>query len=552
MHEWIRQDRRIHGIGLPGGGEIKTSGFADDSALYVGDPDSLASIRTALDMYCRASAASLNHDKTVGVMLGGHAQWVQPHMRVDTWVTDRDCERYLGAYFGEPDQVREQWDKAINKMKSREAKWALRELSLYGRCLVHKASIASCLWFMCTVMDTPEHARVEMKGLMDKMIWRGGVHLIKHEVCCMPQAYGGFKKMDTDAQLLARQASWGKRYLDPECPGRWVNIVREWLREGGMGPEMWVAGRGRRALRSVDSSNLPRFWKECIKAMWKVRPRRIAGADPNHCSIHTHQFQTVTIVDYCTVQYNNVKWEPLSAMTVKLAYWSIIRYRWGVPIPVGRTRWEQRGAVADWPFAWSNVRCDSVTKKQAGRSLKLMHCVGQASSRLCAVADCHCGVGGRVSMWHGVFECEVARRAWRRVEEWWHRLGGRSDVSDPIHKLTVVDRGRGGEVEAEVWRLLCACMLDILWVGWTRWVHEGAVMVIDSILRGWEALVLERVEILWTRAVRLSSEYDRHIDYVPGCIWSKPKVDHMGNFSRSWEGPLGRIVQGRWVPTRLV
>ena len=319
-----------------------------------------------------------------------------------------------------------------------------------------------------------------------------------------------------------------------------------------MGPEIWVTGNNRRTRRLVEGSNLPKFWRECIQAMWRARPRRIVGSDPAQCSTHTHEILTVTIVDHCTVQYNNTRWVPLSEMTVKCTYWSIFRHRWGTPMPIGRVRWEQRGVVADWPMAWSTIRCDSVTKKQAARALKLMHCVGLASSRLCAVSECHCGQGGRESMWHGVFECDVARGAWQVVEGWWGRLGGTSAVNDPIHKLTIVDRGRAGEVGVEVWRLLCACMLDALWVGWTSWVHEGRVMVIGDILRQWEKDVVERVQILWVRAVRMCSDYDRHIDYVPGCIWSKPKVDHMGAFINTWVGPLGGVMQGRWVASRLI
>ena len=141
------------------------------------------------------------------------------------------------------------------------------------------ASIASCLWFMCTVMDTPEHARSEIRNIMDSVIWRQGNHLVKHSVCCMPQSMGGFKKMDVDIQLQARRASWGQRFLDPACPGRWVHIlvVREWLREGGLDPTIWVDRRSRRNLIRLGNSNLPNFWVECIKAMWGMQCERDQG-----------------------------------------------------------------------------------------------------------------------------------------------------------------------------------------------------------------------------------------------------------------------------------
>ena len=100
LHEYLRGDSRVRGLRLPGGQELKTSGFADDSALYVADSDSLKWVERALKLYCSASAASLNHEKTVGVMLAGADPWQQGHLRVDTWVRESECERYLGVYIG--------------------------------------------------------------------------------------------------------------------------------------------------------------------------------------------------------------------------------------------------------------------------------------------------------------------------------------------------------------------------------------------------------------------------------------------------------------------
>ena len=538
---------------LPDGNELKTSGFADDTALYIRDSGSLAGVRVALDMYCRASAASVNHDKTVGVMLGGADPWVQQHMSIERWVGDSECERYLGAYFGDPDGVMERWKEAVSKMRSRAAKWSLRELSLYGRCLVHKASIASCLWFMCSVMDTPEYAQDEMRGLMDSMIWRGGSHLVGHSTCCMTQSLGGFKKMDTDLQLQARRASWGVRYLDPQCTGRWVSMVTEWLREGGMGADVWLRGKGGRVARQVDESNLPEFWKQCIRAFWGLRVRRLGGSDPHMHSVYTHAFHTVTIAGHCTVQYHNTQWVALRDFTVKLAYWCLARYKWPNIVPTGQVRWTERGVTAEWPVAWANIRSDTISNAQAERSYKLMHNVGPASNRLCGGRPCACHCGHtRVSMWHGVFECPHAMRAWSVVEVWWSELGGTSSVQCPVHKLTVTTGSRGEEVDAGVWRLLCACMLDSLWTRWTKWVHQGQDWTVMEVLTEWQNAVWQRVQMLWVRAVRLCADHDRHVDYVPGCIWSKTRVDHIQLFRDRWEGPLGKVVQGRWVPSQLI
>ena len=187
--EYIRQDSQIRGLILPDGRELKVSGFADDLALYIADPDSLAAVKAALDLYCSASAASINHDKTVGIMLAGRDPWRQVHMRVDTWVKADQCERYLGVHLGSPDAIAAHWQGAVDKMNSRAAKWAARDLSIFGRSLVHKASVASILWYMCESMETPDWVQAEMVKISDVHVvegrgasgpTQGGVHAPIH------------------------------------------------------------------------------------------------------------------------------------------------------------------------------------------------------------------------------------------------------------------------------------------------------------------------------------------------------------------------------------
>ena len=97
-----------------------------------------------------------------------------------------------------------------------------------------------------------------------------------------------------------------------------------------------------------------------------------------------------------------------------------------------------------------------------------------------------------------------------------------------------------------MWRLLCACLIDIMWVGWTRWAHQGVVPDSRTQLEEWRVSVHDQITTLWVRANRRVREYDTHVDYVPGCVWSRPREDHVGMFKNTWEGVLGRVVGCRW------
>ena len=255
-----------------------------------------------------------------------------------------------------------------------------------------------------------------------------------------------------------------------------------------------------------------------------------------------------TVVRYRTVHYFQTQPVTLSRFSVKLAYWCLVRKAHGVPIPKGQGRWAGMPFIVEWPVAWCSVRCDSLTKKQEWRAYKLMHFVGSATVRLCSETSCFCGEQV-ADLWHGIFDCHRARALWSIVEGWWGRLGGSSPVSHPMCKITLPNNQMRSEVPWQVWRLLCACMIDVLWIDWTRWVHEGVGSSEAELRREWAERVHESITVIWVRARRLEREYDTHVHYVPGCAWSQPKIYHESSFIMKWCGPLGSVVNGVWVST---
>ena len=173
--------------------------------------------------------------------------------------------------------------------------------------------------------------------------------------------------------------------------------------------------------------------------------------------------------------------------------------------------------------------------------LNVRHPTGRGDGRLeTGEGECFCGLEV-ADMWHGLFECERAKVVWRQVERWWYKLGGVSPVEHPMCKVTTPNREVGEEVHGEIWRLLCACMIDVLWVDWTRWIHEGVAKSEAHIEDEWRNHVHESITVLWYRANRMQREQDIHVDYVPGCVWSRPKQNYIHQFTSVWCGELGSI-----------
>ena len=163
-------------------------------------------------------------------------------------------------------------------------------------------------------------------------------------------------------------------------------------------------------------SDMPQFWKDNIKAFWKLR---VAESRPvvSGCTVPVVQattFTTVTLSGYSTVHYHQLQTLPLSKYTIKLGYWCLVRRTHKVPVPRCQNRWAGMPWAVEWPLAWSGVRAESVSKKQAWRALRLMHCVGSSTVRLCSECKCMCGMEV-ADMWHGIFECTRAKALWRVV-----------------------------------------------------------------------------------------------------------------------------------------
>ena len=106
-------------------------------------------------------------------------------------------------------------------------------------------------------------------------------------------------------------------------------------------------------------------------------------------------------------------------------------------------------------------------------------------------------------------------------------------------------------VDIGVWRVLCASMIDVLWVAWTTWAHDQSApkkawREVCSLREEWKSNVRERIKTLWFRAQRLSVEKSIHVKYyVPGSKWSTKEVREnspRGEFKIRWVGPLCEVV----------
>ena len=124
-------------------------------------------------------------------------------------------------------------------------------------------------------------------------------------------------------------------------------------------------------------------------------------------------------------------------------------------------------------------------------------------------------------------------------------MGGVIDVGGEMCKITCVGGlMRDQTVDVGVWRLLCACMVDVLWPAWTSWVHDKQWRGCDEMREEWKGRVRDAIRTLWARAVRMDMELESHIHYVPGSQWSKPQrwLSWVDDFRDRWPNDLCTIT----------
>ena len=88
-------------------------------------------------------------------------------------------------------------------------------------------------------------------------------------------------------------------------------------------------------------------------------------------------------------------------------------------------------------------------------------------------------------------------------------------------------------------------MLDILWVKWTLWAHQGVWCDAANVIIEWELRVRDTILRLWVRALRRNHERTMHVDHIPGSKWQKDKVDWVSQFIKTWRGDICDILAGK-------
>jgi hypothetical protein len=148
----IRQDKNIKGIKV-GSTEIKLVQMADDTTVFVEDPDSLENALKLLATFERYAGLKLNKTKTEAMWLGKDRNRTTTPVDVK-WVKQVHA---LGIFFSYDTDlvIQKNFMDRAKEFKRILDMWLQRDLSLIGKITILKSLAFSKVIYQCGVMTTP-------------------------------------------------------------------------------------------------------------------------------------------------------------------------------------------------------------------------------------------------------------------------------------------------------------------------------------------------------------------------------------------------------------
>ncbi len=202
---------------------------ADDTTITVRDTQSVESLFNAINMYCQATGAKVNVEKSEILLLGKAAlNPVSFNMPVSV---NKDCVKILGVYLGRNKSLCESlnWNNKIQKMKTLINMWNQRKLTLNGKATVWNTLLSSTLWYMVSTIPVPNWIEKEIQKLFNKFMWEGKTPLIKYSTIIGNKSLGGLNIQDTFLKKIAFRVKLLRKYFDENFNAVWKYTMSEFL-----------------------------------------------------------------------------------------------------------------------------------------------------------------------------------------------------------------------------------------------------------------------------------------------------------------------------------
>jgi ribonuclease HI/exonuclease III len=220
---------------------VLASLFADDTMAYLAEHDDPIYLWDTIDLYCLASTARFNIEKTKYLPVGRPAfresvilsgKMNNSHsftIPKDQIVKEQEPLRTLGAYIGNNINIDHVWSGIIERQQTILNHWESAHPSYRGKELVLKLLMQSLAPFLMTVNNIPDTVLKRIHNLTHTYLWEGRRNgYVSWKEAITPKSQGGLDMPDIKLRNEAIQIMWVKRWLaPPETKPMWANVMDE-------------------------------------------------------------------------------------------------------------------------------------------------------------------------------------------------------------------------------------------------------------------------------------------------------------------------------------
>ncbi|KAL1938790.1 hypothetical protein VTO73DRAFT_11170 [Trametes versicolor] len=263
----------LRGLMIPGDTDrLIATLFADDTTVFLGEGDDYADAIAPTTVWCRASRARFNLEKTEVIPVGSveYRASVLATRKLNPGATaipanvhivrDGEAVRSLGAWIGNGTDEAAPWAPLIETMKKNMERWEKGKPTLWGRKLAVDLEIGGRTQFLAKAQGMPKKVENVVARMIADFMWSGDKHpRVSRDMLYAPIEEGGLKVLNIGARNDAIDLMRLKDYLNISVSRpRWALVADVMLAK---------------AVASSSKATDPRARLNCFMQKWEVSTR---------------------------------------------------------------------------------------------------------------------------------------------------------------------------------------------------------------------------------------------------------------------------------------
>lgn len=252
----IRNDPHISGLKLPSlNDEIRISQYADDSTIILTNYKSVQKVFLISELYCKASGALINKDKSSGLWLGN---WIgNTYKPVDiNWSSS--FQRFYGVFLGNGDYTEYNCNNTIIKFCKSIDLLKTRHLETVSKPTIVNLFSCSIIWFSHAVLPLrAKHISKYVKYLF-QFIWNNSTERLKRDVMYTDFENGGIRLVHIENKIKAFHINHIFQFLFGDF-AKWHAFTEYWI-----GLQLCFVKPSLRKNNIPHAFEPPEFYKSCL------------------------------------------------------------------------------------------------------------------------------------------------------------------------------------------------------------------------------------------------------------------------------------------------